>query len=352
MTNNNYLAHYGVKGMKWGVRKKADSLKKYAEKRRAEKENSDRTYYEGRYLRKGLSKKEASEAAQRRIERDRKVRKVVTTAAAVALTAAVAYAAYKKIDRDFLSVNLSTDIPLKNINPVGKGRDLDRHLYVTYKKSDTNRYRGLLANTYRENGRIIKRDPNQALLNGMDPKKFGTSVYETTLSAKTNIKAPSNRQAEKIYREFAKKNSDVRGMSYRMFNRSLVDRDDGMREKFFKEVSKKGYNAVIDTNDQWTSGYNTRKPIILINAGKVASEKHVTKLADSAIDKANKREKMKVYAGFAPRMGMQLSALGIGVTKSVRNDRRNAQKMFVDRYRKRYPKTKLTDAEISAKMVI
>lgn len=46
---------------------------------------------------------------------------------------------------------------------MGKGRDLDRHLYVTYKKSDTNRYRGLLANTYRENGRIIKRDPNQAV---------------------------------------------------------------------------------------------------------------------------------------------------------------------------------------------
>lgn len=350
MTNNNYLAHYGVKGMKWGVRKKAETIKKRLADSRAEKEAADRTYYESRYIKKGLSKKEASVAAQQRIERDRKVRKIVAVSATVALTAAVSYAAYKKIDRDFLSVNLNTDIPLKNVNVRGKGQDLNRHLYVTYKKSDSKKYRGLLANEYRKNAKLFKEDPFAAALNGISPKDIRSKVYETTLKSKTAIKAPSNRQAAKIYKEFSKNNPDTFGMSYRMFNRHLVENDNPTRDAFFKEVAKRGYNAVIDTNDQWTSGYNSRKPLILMNAGKVAAEKYTDRLSDSAINKANIKESAKVYSLIGARAGMQASAVGIAYAKQSRSERRESQRNFVDDYRKQHPNSKLSDAEILSRM--
>lgn len=88
-----------------------------------------------------------------------------------------------------------------------------------------------------------------------------------------------------------------------------------------------------------------------MNAGKVASEKHTSRILDSAIDKASRKEHAKLYSRYGAKSALQLSVIGVGAAKSIRNDRRNAQQMFIDRYRKRHPTTKLTDAEISSKMV-
>ena len=60
---------------------------------------------------------------------------------------------------------------------------------------------------------------------------------------------------------------------YEAFNVALVDHDPKMQsltDKYFSELTKRGYNAIKDVNDNKFSGYKALNPIIAFNAkGKI-----------------------------------------------------------------------------------
>ncbi|MBR5780359.1 MAG: hypothetical protein IKY27_00455 [Bacteroidales bacterium] len=101
ITINGELYHYGVKGMKWGVRRfqnqngtlTSAGRKRYADDKTSpnqKKKSKHRLKLEEKYQNKGMTKQEAEEAANKRIKKEK---------AAVAATAIIAaYATYKLAD--------------------------------------------------------------------------------------------------------------------------------------------------------------------------------------------------------------------------------------------------------------
>ena len=318
-TYDDYLEHYGVKGMKWGVRK---------DRKKGELNEREHRLL-GKYKAEGLTDEEAS----KRLERNRKIRKAVLVAGGVAATAAVAYVGTKEFDKRFKGVDLDMNTSIKNVNVFGDELETDRRLYVTVKESDSKKYRGMYAEQLRN------RSP------------WKNTVYETSLTARERIKAPSHREAKKLFKEYRESLSSndkrITPANYTQFNQMLVTsgadgKDTSINADFYNMLKDKGYNALIDSNDQFKSGYDTRKPLIVFNAAKslntighnVVKENESKKLAQG-------QTAIVIGKAFAKQAG--IAAAGVATTKSVGN---YANKKSVDRYLDEHPNSKKTRAEV------
>ncbi len=353
---DDYLAHYGVKGMKWGVIK--DDVSGRIKTRHQKAKDSRIAADEGKYLNKGLSAEDAHAKAVKK----EKIRRNIKIAGGVAATAAVAYVGTQEYKKRFQSVDLPMDTKLKNINKFGDDLDIDRRLYVTYKPKDSKKYRGAYAEQLRQ-GNIF------------DPDSAAKRVFETTLTTTERIKAPSHHQAKKLYEEFRQKRfsaltpEQLNDMgseaiflpkNYTAFNRGLVgtgnkqaDKTPGIggfivrkdiHDDFYKFLKSKGYNSVLDANDQFLSGYNTEKPLIVFNANssavktgqKVVGHHESAPLARAVQSQAIAREVAKA--------GLKVGA-AYGAQKKIKQTIRNRK---VEQYFKEHPNSKMTEAEVHA----
>lgn len=360
-----FLAHYGRKGMKWGVVRDDDELAKAgpvtsksgsesttevpkkATKSKAAPGSSEPTQkpnvenvsksgseskmpkrraleLEAKYLEQGIS----ADEAQRKIEKRLKVEKGLKIAGAVAVVGIGAYVAQNQIGKRYAGVTLDKGTTMTYINALGPKADYDRRLYTTFKEGDTKKYRGLLADNLRKNA-------------------TGTTIYETKLTTTEQIKAPSNKQAAKIYEEMARKGDiDRHPMGYKFFNQSLVEGNEINSKKFYGEMKKRGYNALLDSNDQFISGYNTKKPLILFNAKSSTNktgEKIVSNQTSSKL--ANRQKATTIARSFAPHAALGAAAVAISKRSKSKN-KYNA----VNDYLKEHPNTKKTPAEIFASL--
>lgn len=311
-----FLAHFGVKGMKWGVRK---SIPAEGQK------SKHRVRLEAGYISKGASKEVAEQKADRRI----KTEKTLLVAGAVAATAAIAYTAKVEIGKRFVGVELEKGATLKYINALGDKNDLDRRLYATFKEGDTQKYRGLLAEALRKN-------------------KEGTVIYETVLTTKDKIKAPSQREAAKLFKEFASKKYLLE-TNYNKFNQGLV-LDIPENKQFFDFLKSKGFNAILDSNDQFMSGYNTKKPIILFNAAS-----SVVKTGEKVIDKTfSSKLATKQMIGVVAKQNAPILGLGVATVAGIKgmdasavtNNKYAAVNAFIEKN----PGTKATYSELFSKV--
>lgn len=227
------LYHHGIKGMKWGVR-------------RFQNKN-------GRLTKAG--KKRYSDSSQDKSNKSGltdKQKKYIKIGAACAATALIMYGAYKLSNSRKLDRCIKAG---KNFYRSGHSNEMNEGLnelvYATIKKSDAKKYANILsnANTY-------------------------------TIKSQKNIKIAGTRNAERIYDELLKTNSDFAsrysGMSYKDFNgmlghvnSTLIENNklSGMRLKdtymspYFEALKSKGYDAVVDTQDAFA-----KIPVILINS--------------------------------------------------------------------------------------
>ena len=308
------LEHYGVKGMRWGVRRSQAELDRAAGRtqKREQKRKRRTDLLEGRYRARGKEASVAKRKAENRVKAER-VLKVVGT---VAVASLAAYTVQNEIGKRFTDVVLEKDTTLKNVNVLGKKQELDRRLYVTYKERDSKKYRGMYATTLQ--------------------KHYGKSkkVFETSLRATEQIKAPSHREAKKLYAAFQKEFAGAKigplrkdkliaeyiktTKNYNQFNRDLVNQDSS--HPFFKFLQKHGYNAVLDTNDQFMSGYNTQKPLILFNAASSVVKAGEKAIDHSTMNKLYVRQLTAVTSTqLAPTIGLGVAAVTAGNKVNNRN---------------------------------
>lgn len=393
------LYHFGVKGMKWGVRryqnedgsltslgKKRDKMlsdrktaKKHsttsnmvkAEYSRREfndaktrlklenqkKKSKRQQDLEKKYIDQGFSKDEAEIKAYNRA----KTETILKVAGGIALTSAAAYVAYKHYDK-------VTDRVFEKGSEIGRltndgSEPTNRAFYGFVNKHDKDRYEGLYGKTLGANGPVYRKamraagdinvaSPESArkvLKNMFDTDKQSFNAFKKNIDAMASAVPPTTKQG-KLWRK-AKQELDsgkIGDNTYKAFNTTLVlhtKEQQPLNDKFYSAMKKAGYGAIRDVNDKENSGYFAKNPLIVFDTDKINVE-GFTKLGNDHIDSMFAKEQGKIAAHtLANQYGPigAASATSIGAMKLLK---RSNETKFVENYRKRHPESTLSNNEI------
>lgn len=235
-----FLAHYGVKGMRWGVTREKTP-------RASRRERLEAVY------RTKMSDIDARKKADSRIRTE----KVLLTAGAVAVASAVAIVVGKKLHVEFAPPKIKGDTLLQNVNQHGDSLDLNKVTFATFKKSDNVIYKTKFAKE------LLSR-PRQS-----------NDVFVTQLKPIKDLKIPSKSQARKLFVEWEKANgiTPKKGVDVttRMINSnrsSQVLGNSSSDKSFIGYVAKKGYDGIQDVMDQRKFSYGAKVPLMLANGAQ------------------------------------------------------------------------------------
>lgn len=301
---NDKLYHYGIPGMKWGVRKFIE---------RHDKGKTHRDRLQNKYLEQGFSKEEASKRADNRIRTE----KALAIAGGVALTAAAAFYAHHKYTTDeVISKNVKFQKILllpKDVKPSGNLN------YVAFKRRDKKRYEGtysqalLLDKIMRGSDEQVKKLTTQFNrdVKIASPKRARDtfknlynkdSEFRKIVSQVSDIaNSDSGRSTKKQVKAFKAldklvkgKNKNFHGKAYDGFNVALAGKGetfDKLRNKYYEELKKQGVDAIVDRNDKALSGYGTKKPIIMLR--QIGANHHIREMSTNEIVAKGVREDLK-----------------------------------------------------------
>lgn len=393
------LYHFGVKGMKWGVRryqnedgsltslgKKRDKMlsdrktaKKHsttsnmvkAEYSRREfedaktrlklenqkKKSKRQQDLEKKYIDQGFAKDEAEIKAYNRA----KTETILKVAGGIALASAAAYVAYKHYDK-------VTDRVFEKGSEIGRltnngSEPTNRAFYGFINKHDKDRYEGLYGKTLGANGPVYRKamraagdinvaSPESArkvLKNMFDTDKQSFDVFKKNIDAMASAVPPTTKQG-KLWRK-AKQELDsgkIGDNTYKAFNTTLVlhtKEQQPINDKFYSAMKKAGYGAIRDVNDKENSGYFAKNPLIVFDTDKINVE-GFTKLGNDHIDSMFAKEQGKIAAHTLANQYGPIGAAfatSIGAMKLVK---RSNETKFVENYRKRHPESTLSNNEI------
>lgn len=387
------LQHFGVKGMKWGVRryqnedgtltdlgKKKQNIKDvkkqigiYGDETRVElakrefrdaklklsipdqdKKSQHRLNLEAKYQKQGLTLEEAEVRAEGRIRTE----KVLGVIGGIAVASAAAYVGYKRY-------NYATDKILKSGQKLGritveKDEPIGRPFYAFTNEHDANRYRGLY-------GKVLFTKSDD--------------VYERSMKAVGDVKVASHKSAKKIFADYYKnadpkikreiedsinkldpkaifnealgkessltrklRSGKIDDKTYEAFNRAFVLKNDATNG-FAEAVKKAGYDAFVDINDQKYSGYYSKNPLIILNGNKINLE-NVTSLGEEATNKLGNLEFAKATGRALASTGSKYAALSLGLIGTLKLRDASNDKAYVKEYRDKHPNSKLSYNEI------
>ena len=378
-TRHGELYHHGIKGQKWGVRRfqnKDGSLtpagrKRYDEpnvgkqKRYKIPENKSlhRLKLEEKYMKNGMSREEAEQAASKRIRTE----KFVAAAAAVTVASAVAYAKYKGYTSDKIIKENSDFQRIMRLDPNAELRK-DSRLYATIDKKDKILYKGMFADHLSK----IKSD--------------NENIYDITVRNRKEIKIASEKRARDTFVDLFKNDKDfknefierlekdgyevskgrldgifnkmlkdsnslsdreLKGKAYDLFNVMLAEqgeRTERNANRFYDALRKQGINAIKDINDSKINNYHAKLPVILFDTDYDYVKKRVMEASEiqENIDRyVNASSKSSNAAIAASLVGMYAS---IPIYNKATVDKQ------VLLYKQAHPNTTMSDAEI-VKMV-
>lgn len=302
---NDFLAHYGVKGMRWGVirdqdgggRRRGSSQKLTKEERAVLKEVGDSEH--DSLLRK---LKYGPEGEERKLTPKQK--EYLKTAAKIAAGAAVYYGLkaageravvnmtvgkdaptelksfwrnYQKPKIPFDFDNLSTDRitlePGSILTRISSAREKNIRaggFYAAYKPEDITRYKAALPIYWKQWG--VANETGHG--------------FQISIRAKNGVKAPSQKEAFEIFNDMMKKRGAVlpagnkaKGMNFLAAAHSWVDKDDPITKNYFEHLKAWGFNGVLDFNDAGRLG---EAPLRLLDSSEFEISK-TAKLGTAAI---------------------------------------------------------------------
>lgn len=393
------LYHFGVKGMKWGVRryqnedgsltslgKKRDKMlsdrktaKKHsttsnmvkAEYSRREfedaktrlklenqkKKSKRQQDLEKKYIDQGFAKDEAEIKAYNRA----KTETILKVAGGIALASAAAYVAYKHYDK-------VTDRVFEKGSEIGRltnngSEPTNRAFYGFVNKHDKDRYEGLYGKTLGANGPVYRKamraagdinvaSPESArkvLKNMFDTDKQSFDVFKKNIDAMASVVPPTTKQG-KLWRK-AKQELDsgkIGDNTYKAFNTTLVlhtKEQQPINDKFYSAMKKAGYGAIRDVNDKENSGYFAKNPLIVFDTDKINVE-GFTKLGNDHIDSMFAKEQGKIAAHTLANQYGPIGAAFATSMGAMKLVKRSNETKFVENYRKRHPESTLSNNEI------
>lgn len=375
LISSDELYHHGIKGQKWGRRRfqnEDGSLtpagkerydddgpsEKKKEYKIPENKSLHRLKLEDKYAAKGMSQKEAEQAAAKRIRGEQ----YVAAAAVVTVAACIAYNKHKNYNTDkVLSADTQFQRILKTDNPDAPVRKGAR--YVSYDKRDNKKYIGVFGGDMLgkkgENEQIYKMNIKSA--NGVkvasekrardtflklykeDPefkKNFTQRVKETRIGFMDKPGLTQIMDDLANDREVADKRLMNKG--YDLFNIMLVDSDDRGRSnanKFYDALKKQGMQAVGDLNDKKYSGYNAKHPLILFE-GDYEYEKKV--LTNPVVRSMMTKETNKLVAEGTIKYGAAFGAI-YGAEPIMSKTAIDKQVLL---YKREHPNTDMSDSEL------
>ena len=379
---NNELTHWGIKGQKWGRRRfqyedgtltpagklrydddptndnhalneaSKATTKKQKEYKIPETKSKHRLNLEEKYKNNGMSVKDAEQAAARRIRAEQ----YTVAAAAITVTACIAYNKYKGYSTD---KTLDSNMEFQRIMKLTPNAEIrEGRQYMAYKPTDKIKYKGTLAEQlksqagYGEKIYDVTVKPQQDIKIASPKRAKDTFVdlykkdadFRNSLEkmAKDNGKAPFNPKFYDVINKLTKgetiSDKELRSKGYDLFNFALVEDSDNGRsraDKFFKALKDQGVNAMYDINDQKYSGYKSKAPIITFD-GKYSYTKR--EMVDEEIKKNAAKSVALVLAPDVVKGGAGFTAI-YGAMKWADNK-------AVENYKKEHPNTELTDKEI------
>ena len=251
----------------------------------SKKKSKYRQKLEAQYKKLGLSDEDAQAAANRKIRAE----KILAASAALTVAACAAYA-YSKHHKNKIDGVIKAGEALQRIEMQDTGGKLHEVFYVAKGKHDMNRYKGLL---------------------GFQRAQQTGHAYMMKLEAASDIKVTSKDKARKAFGDLLNNDKDFRSSFgfgdrsfttreinklYENFNRLIVSRSmpQDSVNKFYDKLKSAGYGAIQDVNDMDYSGYKAKNPLIVFdNAGGNISVKSMTEMDQNGMGKEYAKELMK-----------------------------------------------------------
>lgn len=378
--SQNELYHYGIKGMRWGVRRfqKEDGSLTAAGKKRYDDDLTDSdkrvsSNSDSKTPRKGLIQKRKDKltehyiskgykpnAAKTMAEQRMKTEAVLAVVGTIAVTA-VAIKVARRIGQDYVDQTFKSGKIIQNIGANPNANFKDTPFFAAVNRSDKKAY-GM--NYPHEKRAMVKRGVHRG---GHEYE----GIFNNQIKLTGDVKRASVANAQKIFYkkmdtdpQFRKEVLDTLKKTkysddyaaekylqtgkharklYDRFNQALATPEfqtAGIHKKYYDEMKKHGYNAILDINDTRYSGYKqiSKDPTIFFGDDKWEKISN-RKLSDTEINE-NVQKFMSDYL---------IKNLGKSIAKAsgvVAASKAIIDQSSIDQYIKEHPNTRLSRKEI------